>query len=173
MFFASDPEEARAMMEKMAEQQEMAQDVALHEVERFFDSLDKEQLTALRIVVRGTHTEGYVEYVAGLIGGILRYKYNVCGCGRDHDAELLAGSSSSETPEQIEERISKLEPSPEEEAQYLRDLEVYTLVQNFEGGRLNYKCTGCGMEYQSLEDRKLRDPGVKGCEGCQHKAKWG
>lgn len=38
---------------------------------------------------------------------------------------------------------------------------------------LGFICKGCGRRYVSIEDRMLREPGVKGCGGCQDKAKWG
>lgn len=168
MFFAGDPEEAQAMMQKLAEQQDMAQDVLRHEVERFFDSLDKEQLVALRHVMRATHGEGYAEYVAGLIGGILKYKYNVCGCGRDHDQELLAGPTETSEQTDVTGGVNRAD-----------QMEVYDVRSPSEaegeygGGPNSVICRTCGQVYVSLEDRMLREPGVKGCEGCQHQARWG
>lgn len=39
------------------------------------------------------------------------------------------------------------------------------------GAIIGFKCLGCGMNYQSLEDRMLRAP--DDCHGCQHKSAWG
>lgn len=38
---------------------------------------------------------------------------------------------------------------------------------------LGFRCTECGKQYVSIEDRALRPEGVEGCTGCQQKAKWG
>lgn len=38
---------------------------------------------------------------------------------------------------------------------------------------LGFVCLGCGKNYQSIQDRMLRQPGIEGCDGCINKQKWG
>ncbi len=39
--------------------------------------------------------------------------------------------------------------------------------------RRRLRCKGCALDYQSIADRALKQPGIEGCEGCQQVNKWG
>lgn len=169
-FLFGDPEEIK----RMQDQAEMTQDVMRHDIENFFDGLDKDQLVTLRLILRFTHSEGYAEYAAGHIGAILKYKFKVCGCGRDHDAELL---SMDETPQPSEPDVVSVTVDPDEVLEHygmrLPTQADYDAGLQHGDDEEPVICVGCGALSQSLLDRMLKEPGVKGCPGCQEKAKWG
>lgn len=170
-----DREEYQAMMER----QQMESESLRHDMERLLDELTKEQLITLRhmLVHAGTSAE-YAQYWCGAIGGTLKYKHSMCGCGKDHDAELLAPpaepvvvSSVPEekqflSPDEITTKMDEYNVRAPEKADYDKGLQ-HTAEE------APVICKGCGMLYQSLEDRMLQAPGIPGCPGCIQKTKWG
>jgi hypothetical protein len=49
---------------------------------------------------------------------------------------------------------------------------LLTILIDDNTGARTFQCV-CGMIYQTLQDRMLKPVGVKGCSGCQQKAKFG
>lgn len=179
-----DPEQIRAAQER----QEMQADAIRHDIDNLLESLTLEEVTTLRYIIRQmTHNEHYGPYLDGTLGAMLKYKFGVCGCGHNHEADLLAMHDTPvvPSPEQVEAYGSDAqavaehgEPfEPVNQAEFDAKLEEYNLRHPEPGevtagpGEYPFVCKGCGMLYQSIEDRMLR--AADDCAGCVHKAKWG
>lgn len=55
-----------------------------------------------------------------------------------------------------------------------KNMELYGVTFFIQAdGTSGVQCLNCGTKYATLEDRMRREPGAKGCTGCQNKAKWG
>ena len=185
MFFAADgsplPEELAHALQSQHERSEMSAEITRHEVMRFLDELSVDQIGILRMLLgHCSHDKNgrYSSYLEGLISGVLHYHHSVCaGCGKKHSdaSDLTEDVPASDGTAQL----SLFEPEAINEEEYLVNLLKWNMrkpilneVESGEGDR-PVICVGCGMLYQSLEDRMLREPGVGGCSGCQHKAAHG
>lgn len=151
--------------EEFTAMQRMAGQQNAHAIMEALSTLNEEQLVALKGVLMFTnenpHTNGYFQ---GIISQILQKTYNICpGCGVNHD------EVPPEWSEQ-EESNSAEKASTEVSVDVL--MEEYNVVP-YTGIDDQVQCKGCGLVSPNIEDRMLRPPGVKGCEGCQNKAKWG
>lgn len=179
-FPVEEPEEVKAARERHF----MHLDSIRHDMERLLEELDKEQLVTLRHMLNyAGGNEAYAQYWSGAIGATLKYKHGLCGCGKDHAAELLApaGEPVVQSSTTIDEAIETYgEPfEPVNQAEFDAGLEKYNVRLPEEGevtaaeGEMPVICKGCGMLYQSIEDRMRREPGIPGCSGCVQKQKWG
>lgn len=162
------PEEAAAEQERQIMQRESIR----HDMERLLDELDKDQLQTIRIMLTfGGGNAEYAAYWCGAIGATLKARFGICGCGKEHNADLLAqpggdmveSSPTSPVNEAALQEYGVRLPTQEDYAKGL----VHTPDEH------PVLCSACGMLYQSLDDRMLRAPGQAGCEGCIQKAKWG
>lgn len=150
--------------EELKRQQDEA-DAISHErrmrVHRFIEELSSDDLgTFNEILLTMLHMQdptSYINFLHGNCNAILRLKHNACACGIDHGRD------------QLEAEKAKLDAEREAEND-LPAMKEYGLVRKSDG---KLYCTGCGIEYQSLDDRMLRPPGVNGCGSCQQKAAWG
>lgn len=86
-------EEQRKELLAAHEQAHFHQISLLHDVNRLFDELDKEQLMALRILFRNfaeANDARIPSYYEGIAATSLKSRFNICtSCSVDHDAELL------------------------------------------------------------------------------------
>jgi len=126
-------------------------------ITNFIDSLDADDLLTLRDIVTNSTNECVGHEIEGIITGCLVYKHRRSWSGETSPLEGMTASAS------IEKQVASQEE--ERAANMVR----YGLIP--EGDY--FACANCGQFYISLEDRMLREPGVKGCKGCQEKAKFG
>lgn len=138
-------------------------------------------------------------FMAGSLFRKAAEKSGLCfTCNKNHDDELakLSGQGPPDQDQQVHvsTQFQKPDgtpiqgtvavsgpPNAEAEASFVEsqriiaeheaNLKTYRLEQDFVKG--GFKCTGCGQSYPSLEDRMLKEPGIEGCSGCIHKAKFG
>lgn len=187
--FPTSGEEVMALMQR---NQMLALDSS-NRITQMVDDLLPEQLAVLRdIMQRASQEDLYAAYMEGIFSASLHIKYpeHCPGCGGNHldHAESLGIASSPVKEGSAEERLGKVpyqQPAlfeddnvaTEEESplQILQDqLTEYGVTPiDTESMTGPVTCDGCGIVYPNLEDRMLRDPGVKGCSGCQQKAKFG
>lgn len=159
-FFGGEiPEEIKAMILKHMDHTTMAATTTFHDFQRLFAEMTPEHLRSIMLIFRYIASEGSVpaSYFEGLASGSLMYKHNICcSCFVNHEEEL-------------QEHL--VEANPEESADPSREglLKTYRLEPSLSTDLLI--CTGCGMSYQSLEDRMLKPP--DNCSGCHEKARWG
>lgn len=125
---------------------------------RLLTEMSPEDLATLMEMLRfcNDNKKG-IPYFIGMSSAIQQLQNNRCVCGNDHDADMLTDAAQ------------KLQTERDEENAKATMIEYG--LQRAEDGKLY--CTGCGMEYQSLDDRMLKPPGVSGCSGCQQKSAWG
>ena len=162
-FFEKLPPEIREAILQQQEHMEMHREADLHALRDFFDELNEEQLRALSLLMLLVKDPERNAYYEAIIDSHLQFKFGTCPCGKNHNEdELLAG------PARIGEDAVVTPDADANENERL--MHEYNMYQDPEG---SLHCNGCDMPYVSLEDRMRRDPGVEGCPGCQHKAKFG
>lgn len=167
-------------------------------VDQFIETLDREGTMVLRdlmsaIIATSQNPPHLAAHYEGWLAARLQYKFEVCmGCGKKHTNEAALDEALDDIlgPRNEENRGDALKPEGEKfvqgtlfEMASVSDSAVEAIYANAEeygvevvnlGNPLGaVRCIGCGTENPSLEDRMLREPGVKGCGGCQEKAKWG
>lgn len=196
------PEEIEQALRRQQEHAEMHAEARGHEMLRFFEELTEDQLSQLRSILSACavdDTGRYASHLEGFVNGVLQWKHGVClGCGSKHtDASDLiketvpGGTLGKKEVDELnrvtDDGTEQLELSFEETAAQEQDrmslMMGYSVREpnqrDFQQGLIKMPdekpviCEGCGMLYQSLEDRMLRAPGVDGCQGCQHKAAHG
>lgn len=159
------PPEVRGVMEEQYNHRRMHQQAFAHEVKQFLDSLDMDQLDTLdSMLLASSASDKNAYHWRGQITMLRQEKFDICPCGESHEIpDSLQMSDGFEGRENSRE-VDKCQ----------LDLVEYGCDINPEDqdGR-SIVCLGCGTVYQSLEDRMLRPPGVKGCSPCQQKAKFG
>lgn len=162
------------MLRKQHDMHEMSHVDQSHQIAALVRELDADQLITLRMLLALTGgREGLSGYFQGMITQRLQEAHGVCLCGERHDpSELL----NEEQP--VEKSNSKIEPGSAQEQDVTGNwdpelLERYNLEVVDDDTKHELRCKGCKTYVFSLEDRMLRPPGVKGCENCQHIAKWG
>lgn len=185
----SSPEEIVAQVQR---NQMLAQDSS-NRITQMVDDLLPEQLAVLRdIMQRASQEDLYAAYMEGIFSASLHIKYpeHCPGCGGNHpDHEESLGIAQPPVKEaSAKERLGNVpyqQPAlfeddnvaTEEESplQILQDqLTEYGVTPiDTESMTGPVTCNGCGIVSPNLEDRMLREPGIKGCSGCQQKAKWG
>jgi hypothetical protein len=174
-------------------------DVAAHELNRLIEELGEDQLRVLCMMIDSIAISQEpirtAAYLSGRITQAQQHRFGICAaCDKNHDKELLGddhqpippSANAPEPPPNVAVRRSlpvveempftpigsKLPLALHESklmAEYglddLRDAETDQLI--------GFICKNCEKKYVSIADRMLEPPGVKGCDGCQHKAKWG
>lgn len=125
------------------------------------------------------------------------------GCGLSHEEELFGSEKTAEADGVEKEGIEVLadgvmrqsllmegeavqpslfvDPDPREAPAELQPGDLERMEEyNLDDVRdedtlklLGFICKGCGLRYQSIEDRMRREAGAEGCNGCIQKAKWG
>lgn len=186
------PPEMRAQIEEAEAHRRLHMRDNTHALDEFLKSLDKDQLTALHMLVTTSDDKESSSYWRGQISMVLNLKYDVCPCGTDHDAELDAAfQPKDEPPTHAPNQTDTLDGRPIEDvelpgevvdgeptglAEYMDLCEKYNvepLGDPRDNAVTKVKCKGCGIENPSLDDRMLRPPGIEGCTGCQQQSAWG
>lgn len=164
------PPEVLNILRQQQDLHEMNHDDQSHQFLALIEELSEEQLITLRMLISlvGGHGSTIAWYFSGLITQRLRQISGVCLCGKKHDpSDLLDNEQKAGEPPRM----------PAEQEEYyeakLKEYGVEDIGDPLGTGASRVRCLGCGDVFISLEDRMLRPVGVKGCAGCQHKAKFG
>jgi hypothetical protein len=186
--FGELPPEVIAQLREQHEQQHMAVESHIHGYKQFLEGLNADQLKMVRQLAsdcQDIETSGHWQ---GRIVEILHRKFGLCPCGNNHDkdaADLLAEQAPAEVKPldaDLQANLKKKQAAVEEAKGPLSEIQAELLSTpkaelleryNLEEVEEGIRCIGCQTLVASLEDRMLRPPGVKGCETCQHKTKWG
>lgn len=166
-------------------------------IEGLFDSLDEADTRTLRDLMAaiGSGTDvKLASHFDGYLTGRLKWHFKVCAtCGGNEcnvsNIDEALDDILGETNAANREAALKPDPNPGYvqgtlfEADDIQESPKDAIRQNAAAYGVIFSnaldlegpviCEQCGYENNSLADRMLRDPGVKGCSGCQHKAKWG
>lgn len=179
-----------------ADKHRQEHEVASHDVNRLFSELPEDQLRALDfllISIANANSPGRIAaYMCGRSTATLQSRFGICAaCNVNHDTELLAPSpvvdDTSEVPmpphvavrRQMSENeiaftpIGSKEPITPEEALLMEEYSLDDARDGETNALMWFICTRCEMQYQTIQDRMLRDPGETGCNGCIQKTKWG
>lgn len=195
-FGFSSEEEIREHMDKV----EMAADEYNHALERIWRSLSNDDLLTMgRFFHEMCHSESGIIHLAMTSGRLLQLRAersNTCVLdGKDHDAELsdMAGKPKENTP-QPEDLSPTSDTSDDPLTDWVdnglgtdpRTQKAVDTAEQMKTYRMEWvnvepdskespllRCKDCHQHYPSLKDRMLREPGIEGCAGCIHKAKWG
>ena len=155
-----------------------------HTVARMFDEMPEDHLKAILGIMHNLtnlpsrQAMGLASFYEGIAAGKLHQRFNICiGCGLDHDKALNDMGGGGEAKEHADSDPPKDPTEPTElPPEDLSNMEKFGLddVRDEDTLKLLYfVCLGCGMHYQSIEDRMKEPPGPEGCSGCRQKAKWG
>jgi hypothetical protein len=144
-----------------------------HEIQEFLNSLNKEQLETLEMLMFSCASEpgGLVAAAHhGMVKQVLQYKFGVCTCGLEHETaeDLLKDDAESPHPNGPTEEYSEPPVITQMRKGAAELMEEYHLATVFGGALV---CTNCGLEYPSLKDRMLKGP--DDCHGCHLKAAQG
>lgn len=184
--FGEIPPEIKAQLEQQADKQRMHTQANIHDIKQLLDSLDKDQLSTLEMIVHSAmHSPETGAIMLGRIEMVQQMKFDKCPCGEEHDAsaDLLGGAAPAEShaPEPLSDTVTEIEPTQviddvkalrPNTPEFNKACEDYG-VEPILGTLGKVKCKGCGYESVSLDDRMRRRPGIDGCQGCQQKAAWG
>jgi hypothetical protein len=139
----------------------------------FIESLDETQTMAVMQLLHDVRSDdSFNDRVSGLLQGRLRWGLDRCFCSealgmhspKDHDNPSFVASGGATRAEGVKVKTN---------AEADNAMQEYRLIWRFGSEGKTLHCQDCGMEYQSLDDRMLRRPGVEGCMGCQDVAKHG
>jgi|SRR6478609_2990575 len=142
-----------------------------HSIHRLFHELDEDQTDALLAMLRTLSDPETslvsVHYFFGILNQIKEQRFKKCtACGIDHEHEAAAMVEAIQLETEVGKVLKEMEewglkPDPTlSTADITADTPAY--------------CVNCNAPYsRGLTDRKLRDKGPSGCEGCMQKAKWG
>lgn len=166
--------EMQAYQQKQLELAKQHDEINKAEIESFMDSLTAEQLKTLgkMIIISINDTDSGWQF-SGLISGVLIWKHGRGWAGEENPLADPATSMAFKIAQAEGEPMSDMERlTKQAEDQRAKNMQLYNVVPDpaTEG---YFKCGGCGVFIMSLEDRMQRDPGIKGCSGCQEKAKFG
>ena len=154
-----------------------------HDLNRIFEEMGEDELRTFITFFHGMSNmpvgvlRRNLSYTEGVLTMYLE-KFGVCpACGTDHSkvpdemqTDVHANDDEPNDDEPNEDEKEELKETPE----LLEEYNLQRLASIDEGpSGSQLVCKGCGMTYGSLADRMLREPGVEGCGGCKHKAKWG
>lgn len=189
-FLFGTPEQV-AEQRRQADLAAMQNDALQHDMFDWMMNLDAESAKKLKLLVRVTAGDrSFGPFIEGQLSAMLKLKHDVCTvCGRDHDPSALVDGADLPTPHMDyappvvpEEDDPRGNTPAEDAAAYAQNMEVWGMRPPtpsevagmvIDEGELPVFCINCGMLYQSLEDRMLREPGIGGCPGCRHKSAHG
>ncbi len=166
--------EVMAFQQQQADLAKQHDEIAKAQIESFIDSLNADQLKTLgkMIVISVNDTDAGWQF-AGLVSGALIWKHGRGWAGEESPLADPATSLAFKMEQAGGEPMNDMERiNKDAEDERARLMKLYNVVPDpsTEG---YFKCGGCGVFIMSLEDRMLREPGVKGCTGCQEQAKFG
>lgn len=182
--FENLPPEVQAQLQHQQDMDHMAHIEQVHEVNRFLDGLDKEQLVMLRKMIHYSHgscDNGTGATFIGRISEILRTKYNLCNCNTDHDADLADGIAAEQAKDAPEPPLKEAEaPSKEDEPFRVADEDREVALKAYHVLDVPLKAPvvicatpDCGRIWATLEERMEGKPGKGGCSDCAHREAWG
>lgn len=175
-------------MKRQIDQHMMAQESLIHDIKRFFEEVPQEHLVTLGYLLRriGDDDTGKLcSYFEGVITQTLALKYDVCGgCGQSHDEQIpvqeeqlfempdevdLASEPSDIEPPEVEpdwavEATAGNMQLTKQDIQNMGEYHLDDLRDSETNELLGFICTGCGLQYVSIEDRMLRP--ADSCQGC-------
>jgi hypothetical protein len=151
-------------VERRAAQTQMSAQAFYHEMTGFLEKQSDEDLVMLYTLLGLASDNG--DRLCGLIEGTLSGRGFCFACQTRHDKSI---DEILDTPAESKEAETETTSDFQAMGDDKKLLDEYNVIRAMEYPKVT--CKGCGMVYQSLEDRMLRRPGQ--CEGCQHKAKWG
>jgi len=152
------PEQLAAMEHAQAEMYANRHDF----VKWLTEEVNIPELKMLRIMLRNIiESEDAAHFFMGLVSTRLHQAGLCMACGENHDEELARMAA----------------PGPEDQVYEFGDEKWTTLAIEYgvepTGVAEQVRCSNCGQQYVSLEDRMLRKAGKEGCNGCIEKEKWG
>lgn len=161
------PSEIVSEMERHVDLHRMTAETMKHDVYNFIDNLPREDFAIFQLIIHTLADEeedgSYAKFLSGYLLATRKARFGICpGCGQDHDKQVeeVLGNHDSTVPTEpyilSEEDFADMEKYNLDD---LRDEDTHDL--------LGFICKNCGMRYVSIADRKLRPPGVDGCNGCQ------
>jgi RNA polymerase-binding transcription factor DksA len=173
-FFINLPQSIEEAMDK----QVMAHEEWVHGFFRSLSELDEDHLVLVRnTIALALNDKNSARIVLGHISTLLDSKYGYCvACGKNHDKEAEAlAAESKEYPQDPSADPTGQSPFHLGDADAMRDVlmdnfEVYEKPEDTSGA---VYCKNCDVRSVSLEDRMMKLPGIKGCDSCQQKQKWG
>jgi len=186
--FGMTPEEYEAHMEE----HRLNAEAHRHDMHEWVESMDAQGLRMLRALLFNYDEHPSASYLSGIAAAMLYHKFNICpACGKDHaelDPSVLLGKESSheglvyDNPGSGTPMGTDYQPSfekmsgeellanvPAEEQQLMDEYGLDFIEYQYPSVR----CSNCTKPYVSLKDRMVKEPGVKGCDGCQQKAMFG
>lgn len=132
-----------------------------HAIKQLFNSLNKEQLRALDLLLANCDDASTVMFFRGRIEMLQQIKFDICPCGTNHNDELeLMGDELNDNEATLMEEYD-VEANP-----------LYQKVHSPQGAS-PFRCANCGIGIASLKDRMRRPKGIDGCSGCQQESAWG
>lgn len=152
-------------------------EAARHEFQTMFDEMSPEHLKILQAMMHaiGLGDPNLALWFEGTILGLMKAKYNICmTCLVNHDEEV--SQMDTEVKEDSSEKPLVWKPrSPEDFSELDKKvMKEYHLDDQWDEDTMafmGFACTGiegargpCGLVYQSIEDRMLREP--ESCSGC-------
>jgi hypothetical protein len=166
------PPELREAIESQVAQAEMGMDSTLHEIYSMFDEIEIDYLEIIRRLLHNCAGEPQASgFWEGIILSKIAQRRKVCpACGKDHEKQ------AQEMLEAERARLAEEGGDLGSRAAVLIQMDQYHVAPVDDGDLLgSVVCTGitppvegCGIVYQSLEDRMLRAPDY--CSGCFAKA---
>lgn len=165
----------------------MTDDVASHELTNWLRDLDCEKKNlVLGLLASATEDPGFGKLIMGMLLAFKQEQHGICvACQENHDEALVTMSGQDKDERARKEEIkAKLQTDKWTPTGSINPLTTQQTIEMHRYGLddlraeedyelLGFVCKGCGMKYQSVEDRMLKLPGKEGCDGCIQKEKWG
>lgn len=147
---------------KQLELQEMASEDRARNIHRLFDEGDKETLMAVRalmnMVAGNPSSRALAAYYEGFVSAKIESRFNICPVhGVNHEEEEFSSHNEGSTTTRDNDEVVEV----------VVDIPVEDLMNTYrlEWRDGNLHCKDCGIQYQSLEDRMVKEP--DDCHGCQ------
>lgn len=186
-FSAGSPEEALQKMKEMHEKHKDLSDMTtqdfFHALENFMNELNDDNLKFFSMLASRVIEQEEPRFMLAQLtisaARILATRKNWCVvCMTNHDdeaAKVLTEGMQTVDPNAQGEVFSQelLDEMQATMLKYQMDCAEYGVVPSPVPGDKRVGCINCDYVYPSLQDRMLREPGVKGCPSCIEKAKWG
>lgn len=196
-----DPQALAEKMRQGREHQMMHQQIDAHAIQKFINEQDEEGLKTLSLIILQCQSKRNISYLIGRIDARAEYKFKKCPCGTEHEDldDVLKEDPAAEadrrhyagedepamaTDKFVETLVEMNKDESLEELGRLREMKKYGIEphpdfgmeeweEKYEVRPAPFRCSNCGQNYQSLEDRMLRPPGIDGCSGCKIKSAHG
>jgi hypothetical protein len=168
---------------QLAAEMESEHSAFLSEFAHFLSELTIEQTRTLRTMIERSSDPHVRIELAGLTIGSQVFLQGLTVEGKDADEEWAKLQEKDEldrnNPVPKLQDIDPNPPEPDLEIGQPEDSEMLMNEYNLEEDRTpggkpkGFKCTRCGKNYSTIEDRIETEVRFAGCLGCQHKERWG